>query len=114
MEPRTPEHTTSYKSLILDMAAYLSQLEDWDITEDQKREFIATLWYILRSFAELGFEIQPCQLVQKLQESPENTGNLASSVLQSNQSKRTQRMASREGASVAPTGKESPCTPAKH
>lgn len=60
-QPETPEPL----ALTLDVEKYLSQLEDWDISPEQKTEFIQTLWNILVSFAELGFEIHPAQLAQK-------------------------------------------------
>lgn len=52
-------------ALKLDVEKYLGQLKDWDVSEKQKSEFIAALWRLLLSFAELGFEIHPAQYVQK-------------------------------------------------
>ncbi|MEM9494974.1 MAG: hypothetical protein AAGA09_03140 [Pseudomonadota bacterium] len=77
--------------LTLDMEKYLGQLTDWDITEEQKIQFIESLWALLVSFAEVGFEIHPVQSVlessqsyaQKTPETPENTALSRSFVLQS-------------------------------
>jgi len=55
---REPTH---HKALTLDLEKYLAPLKDWDISEDQKTEFIYTLWNLLRNFAEIGFEIHPAQ-----------------------------------------------------
>jgi hypothetical protein len=51
-------------ALTLDLELYLGQLDDWDISEAQKIEFISTFWNLLVSFAELGFGIHPAQLAQ--------------------------------------------------
>ena len=59
---REPTHSPV---LTLDLEKYLGGLKDWDISEDQKTEFIYTLWNILRNFAEIGFEIHPAQQAQK-------------------------------------------------
>ncbi len=59
--PTSPPRLT----LTLDMEKYLSQIDDWDITETQKQEFIETLWGLLVSFAELGFEISPVEQALK-------------------------------------------------
>ena len=53
------------EALTLDLEKYLAQLSEWEISETQKTEFIATLWQLLLSFAELGFEIHPAQDAQK-------------------------------------------------
>ena len=45
--------------LTLDIDLYLSLLDDEDIPDDQKREFIETLWSIMVSFVDLGFQIHP-------------------------------------------------------
>jgi len=50
-------------TLKLDTEAYLSQLDDWDITEDEKSQLLDALWGVLVSFAEIGFEIHPVQRV---------------------------------------------------
>ena len=48
-------------ALSLDMEKYLGQVEDWNLTEEQKREFIETLWGLLVAFAELGFGISAAE-----------------------------------------------------
>ena len=53
--------------LTLDLEKYLGQLDDWDITEEQKIEFIQTMWALLVSIAEVGFEIHPVQCARKTQ-----------------------------------------------
>jgi hypothetical protein len=58
------ETPPSRLALTLDMEKYLGQLGDWDITEEQKEQFITALWGLLVSFAEIGFEIHPVQQAQ--------------------------------------------------
>lgn len=36
---------------------WLPYIEDTSLTEDQKREMIETLWSIVRSFVDLGWEV---------------------------------------------------------
>ena len=43
-----------------DIAKYQGELGDLDITEDQKRELLETLWSIMRSFVEMGFDVDIC------------------------------------------------------
>ena len=78
-KPPTPQaherEPTHHKALTLDLEKYLAPLKDWDISEDQKTEFIHTLWNLLRNFAEIGFEIHPVQLAEKQRE--ESTGEPA-------------------------------------
>lgn len=48
-------------SLGIDWDLYGKMLEASDLTEEQKREFIETLWWIVRAFVDLGFGIHPVQ-----------------------------------------------------
>lgn len=85
-------------ALTIDYEKYLSQLEEWDVTEDQKREFISALWYLLLAFAELGFDIHPTQAAQnaslkkliKPPETQEKTGVSGRDMVCSNPIHRTQ------------------------
>lgn len=40
----------------MDLTAYLSELEDFDLTEEQKIELLEILVSIMRTFVELGFD----------------------------------------------------------
>jgi len=53
---------TSRPVLTLDVALYEHMLADSDLTEDQKREFLETLWSIIVGFVDLGFGIDPVGL----------------------------------------------------
>ena len=44
----------------LDMSEYADDMVDFDMTEDQKREFLETLWSIMRAFAEMGIQYDVC------------------------------------------------------
>lgn len=48
---------TTIPSLSVDWQLYADALEQSDLTDDEKREFIETLWYIVVSFVDLGFGI---------------------------------------------------------
>ena len=48
-------------SLSIDIDYYQSMLDDADIPEDKKREFVETLWSIVVQFVDLGFGIHPLQ-----------------------------------------------------
>ncbi len=54
-----------YKTLTIDYALYEQYLDDSDLTVDQKREFLDTLWNIIVNFVDLGFGVHPLQLVTK-------------------------------------------------
>lgn len=51
--------TTLPPSLTIDWEAYLPFLENEDISEDQKRVLIETLWGIMAAFVDLGFKVHP-------------------------------------------------------
>lgn len=48
-------------SLTIDWELYASYLEDSDLTDDQKRDFIEALWGIVVAFVDLGFGTHPVQ-----------------------------------------------------
>jgi hypothetical protein len=53
-----------------DASRYLGDLEGMDITEAQKRELLGVLWCIMRSFVEMGLDVNRCgQLLPLLSES---------------------------------------------
>lgn len=50
-------------ALELKPAAYLSDLDGIDISEREKTELLETLWSIMRTFVELGFEAETCEQI---------------------------------------------------
>lgn len=40
-----------------DVAKYMAHVEDFDMTEEQKVEFLQTLWWIMAAFVNLGFGV---------------------------------------------------------
>jgi len=54
-----PENKT--RMLTVDWELYAHALEDSDLTDDEKREFIDALWYIVCQFVDLGFGIESTQ-----------------------------------------------------
>lgn len=45
---------------LLDPADYASDMAAFDMSDEQEREFLETLWSIMRSFAEMGFTVDVC------------------------------------------------------
>jgi len=50
-----------HKALSLDYKLFETYLENTDLSEEQKHEFIETLWSIIVSFVDLGFGVHPLQ-----------------------------------------------------
>lgn len=48
-------------ALTLDVSLYEKYLEDTNLTDEQKKEFLETLWSLVVSFVDLGFDIHPIQ-----------------------------------------------------
>ncbi|MBI1290180.1 hypothetical protein GC173_02905 [bacterium] len=47
----------------LDLSDYAADMAEFDMTEDQKREFLEILWSIMGHFARLGFSVDVCGLI---------------------------------------------------
>ena len=61
IEQKSPVLDATPLALTLDMEKYLGQLTDWEISEEQKRQFIRALWGLLVSCAKIGLKIHPLQ-----------------------------------------------------
>lgn len=55
----------SHGVITVDYERYAHFLEDSDLTEEQKREFLQTLWNIIVNFVDLGFGVHPLQQAEK-------------------------------------------------
>lgn len=53
--------TTGPPALTIDWDRYGDMLDASDLSDDQKRAFIETLWSIMVSFVDLGFGLNPVQ-----------------------------------------------------
>lgn len=51
-----PGEGSGFPAADFDPSRYSADMEEFDLTEEQERELLATLWSIMRSFVELGFE----------------------------------------------------------
>jgi len=60
-------------ALSIDWELYGKYLDESDLSEEQKHEFIETLWSIIVSFVDLGFGVHPLQQVQPLAQCEQNT-----------------------------------------
>jgi len=61
------QHTTRETGppvITVDYERYAHFLENADLTEDQKREFLQTLWNIIVEFVSIGFGVHPVQQAQ--------------------------------------------------
>ncbi len=70
------KETENYKTLTFDADYYQGFLDDADIPNDQKREFLETLWNIMVQFVDMGFGIEATQLAtdcQTLEASPQES-----------------------------------------
>lgn len=56
--------------ITLDIQAYEHFLEDADLSDDQRREFLEALWSIICSFVELGFGVHPAQQAMAPEKKP--------------------------------------------
>jgi len=63
--------------ITVDYDAYAHFLDDTDLTDDQKREFLQALWTIITEFVSMGFAVHP------VQQATENCGELPAIPLQS-------------------------------
>jgi len=50
-------------TLTLDVARYEKMLKNCDLTEEQRQDFLETIWSIIVGFVDLGFDIHPLQQV---------------------------------------------------
>jgi len=53
--------TTARPALKLDVERYEKMLNDCDLTEEQRQEFLETIWTIIVGFVDLGYDIHPLQ-----------------------------------------------------
>lgn len=64
---KNPEHQLKTgqapPSLKCDYDQYAACLEDCDLTDEQKREFLEAMWTIISAFVDLGFGHHPVQHV---------------------------------------------------
>ncbi|PSM16680.1 hypothetical protein [Nitratireductor sp. StC3] len=67
-----PKNAGAAGSLDLDHDKYLGELDGMDLSEDQKRELLETLWSIMFHFAWLGYSVDVCG--QLFEEFNENSG----------------------------------------
>ena len=61
----TNETRRSPPVVTVDYDLYASYLADTNLTEDQKREYIQTLWSIVCEFVAMGFNVHPVQQTGK-------------------------------------------------
>ncbi|TEA79188.1 hypothetical protein [Allopusillimonas ginsengisoli] len=75
-KPFTPNSAPQQASGVLpfQVEKYLEHIEDCELTETQKAEFLQTLWDIMATFVRLGFVVEYA-LPILFQKASENSGN---------------------------------------
>jgi len=53
--------STTRPALKLDVERYEEMLKSCDLTEEQRQDFLETIWSIIVGFVDLGFDIHPLQ-----------------------------------------------------
>ena len=61
----TAENLPARPAITVDYEKYEHFLETADLSDEQKREFIAALWSIIVAFVDLGFGVHPAQQAEK-------------------------------------------------
>ncbi len=64
--------SASRPNLKIDWPLYEKYLADSDLSDEQKKEFIETLWSIMIQFVDLGFGIAPVQQVLEDKSHPDS------------------------------------------
>ncbi len=59
----TQRRETDGPTIEFDYSAYAAYLSDTELSEDQKQEFLLTLWNLLLTFVDLGFGVHPLQQI---------------------------------------------------
>ena len=57
--------TTTPPTLTLDVDLYQHYLDNSDLTDEQKKELLETLWNIICEFVQMGFHVHPVQQAQQ-------------------------------------------------
>ena len=78
LETKALNEITAKPSLTVDYDTYAHLLENSDMSEQQKRQFIQALWSVIYGFASLGFGVHPVQHVEnrpcgQVEKSPQNS-----------------------------------------
>lgn len=78
------EARRSFPVITFDYELYAHYLDDEDLTEEEKEEFLRSLWNLIVEFMSLGYEIHPVQHAQeacgklsKSRRNPPNSGAAA-------------------------------------
>lgn len=50
-----------FKTLFLDIEKYQDMLDDNDMSETQKHEFLKTMWNLIVTFVDMGYGVHPAQ-----------------------------------------------------
>ncbi len=66
------KQSEGFKALTLDIDTYQALLDDPELSEDQQREFLETIWSIVVQFVDMGFGIETTQLALNASNAPPN------------------------------------------
>ncbi len=94
----------------IDYERYEKFLENADLTEQEKREFIDALWSIIMEFVSLGFGVHPLQQVDAQQPQKDRDGldkelpDLMAHMLSSSDTKQSTRTTGQVGSDASKIG----------
>lgn len=75
----TPPTNSSSVKVGLDYGRYAALLADHQISEEDKRALLESLWSIISSFVQLGFHVHPVQQATDARDARRNCGQAAKS-----------------------------------
>ena len=73
--------------VLIDYSRYEAYLDSVDLSDDQKQEFLGTLWNIIAAFVDLGFGVHPLQ--QAARADSDTSGLLAERITSATTTERT-------------------------
>lgn len=77
----TNDEQASSPFLDFNAEKYLGHIDEFDMTEEQKRELLGTLWSIMCSFVQLGFDLKNCgQILESFAEAAQGDSDAVHSL----------------------------------
>lgn len=101
-KPEQSGDLTVFPALEIDWDRYGEMLQECDLTDVQKREFLQALWYSMVAFVDLGIKIPPLQQACEQNRIPvEILTPDSSDVVSSNHSPKTEFLTAADGSPFA-------------
>ena len=71
LQPATENLSSDQPFITVDYERYAHLLEETDLTDEQKREYLQALWGIIVEFVSLGWGVHPLQQTPKTSRQPD-------------------------------------------